>query len=120
MNFKYFKFSEFDSPDEPGSGKKMYVPFIKILDKIREDFGKPIVINSGYRTANYNDKVLGARVGSSHKKGLAVDIRCTNSGDRVSLLNAIYKHNIRRVGIAKSFLHIDIDNGKGYACWLYN
>ena len=119
MDLKYFSLDEFDSPDEPGSGAKMSRGFLLTLDKIRADYGKPLRVNSGYRSMEHNLKI-GGRVGSSHCKGMAVDLHCNNSGDRTLLLAAIYKAGIVRVGIAKTFIHIDIDNNKGAACWLYN
>jgi len=39
MELKYFKLSEFDSPDEVGSGAKMSRGFLLTLDKIRADYG---------------------------------------------------------------------------------
>jgi hypothetical protein len=47
---KYFKLEEFDSRDEPGSGSKMHEEILHMLDAVRKEFGKPIKINSGYRT----------------------------------------------------------------------
>lgn len=44
------------------------------LDTIREGYGKPIVINSGYRCPELN-KAVGGVSNSYHQKGLAVDIR---------------------------------------------
>jgi len=119
MDLKYFSLDEFDSPDEAGSGAKMCCKFLKKLDKIRADFGQPLRVNSGYRSKAHNLKV-GGRVGSSHTKGLAADLHCNNSANRTLLLKAIYKNGIKRVGIANTFIHIDIDNNKGAACWLYN
>ena len=119
MELKYFSLDEFDSPDEVGSGAKMSRGFLLTLDKIRADYGKPLRVNSGYRSVKHN-ALVGGRVGSSHLKGLAVDFHCNNSADRTLLLAAIYKAGIVRVGIAKTFIHIDIDNNKGAACWLYN
>ena len=119
MDLKYFSLDEFDSPDEPGSGAKMCCKLLKKMDKIRADFGSPLRINSGYRTKLHN-AVVGGRVGSSHLKGVAVDLHCNNSADRTKLLKAIYKNGINRVGIGKTFLHIDTDNNKPAACWLYN
>ena len=119
MDLKYFSLDEFDSPDEPGSSSKMCCKLLKKMDKIRGDFGSPLRVNSGYRTKEHN-AIVGGRVGSSHLKGLAVDLHCNNSVDRTKLLKAIYKNGINRVGIGKTFLHIDIDNNKPAACWLYN
>ena len=118
MDLKYFSLDEFDSPDEAGSGSKMCTCFLKICDKIRADYGKPLRVNSGYRTEKHNAKIGGVK-NSSHKIGKAVDFSCTNSGDRMLLLNAIYKNGINRVGVGKGFIHIDTDSTKSNACWLY-
>lgn len=45
-----------------------------LLQCIREHFGKPVVITSGYRTAAHNAKVGGAK-SSQHLLGRAADIR---------------------------------------------
>ena len=72
---KYFKLEEFDSSDEPGSGAKMHEEILHMLDAVRKEYGKPIKINSGYRTEARNKKIGGVP-NSSHLKGLAVDISC--------------------------------------------
>lgn len=46
---------------------------VTYLEKIREHFGKPITISSGYRCATHNRNVGGA-TGSRHSKGDAADI----------------------------------------------
>ena len=62
---------------------------------------------------------VGGRVGSSHLKGLAVDISCDNSGHRQKILTALIQVGFKRIGIAKSFIHTDLDNEKPNAIWLY-
>jgi len=108
---KYFKLKEFDSPDEPGSGKHMNKEIVHMLDAVRKKFGKPIKINSGYRTIARNKKIGGV-ADSSHLKGLAADISCSNSVDRFKLLNLLLEVGFNRIGIAKSFIHVDIDKNK--------
>lgn len=44
------------------------------LNEIREGYGNPIYITSGYRCDELN-KLVGGVSGSYHKKGLAVDLR---------------------------------------------
>ena len=116
---KYFKISEFDSPDEVGSGKKMDSKFLEKLDYARHNAEIPFKINSGYRTQEWNMKV-GGRFGSSHKKGLAADIGYTGSRERYVILSALMQVGINRFGIAQGFIHCDVDKAKDPdVIWLY-
>ena len=45
----------------------------EVLDPLREAFGKPIVVNSGYRCEKLN-KAVGGASGSQHRTGQAADI----------------------------------------------
>lgn len=45
-----------------------------ILENIRTHFGKPVHINSGYRTVSYNKTVSGSSSTSQHCNGLAADL----------------------------------------------
>jgi zinc D-Ala-D-Ala carboxypeptidase len=118
MHFKYFKYEEFDSPDIQGSGQMMSDSFIKMLDSVREEYGKPIRINSGYRTEEANIKAGGVS-NSSHLKGLAADLRVKNSKERYELLTVLMKY-FDRIGVAKSFIHVDIDEDKPQGViWVY-
>ena len=120
LELKYFKLSEFDSPDEVGSSYKMDKEFLYRLDTARGISGIPFKINSGYRTENHN-AIVGGRVGSSHKKGLAVDIGYYGSRERYLILNALMQVGINRIGIAKTFVHCDVDKSKEQdVFWLYN
>jgi len=121
MRFRYFKYSEFDSPDEPGSGEKyMSNKLIMMLDLVRKDYGRPIRINSGYRTEAHNAKVGGV-ADSPHLSGVAVDIKVNNSRERYELLASLLKHNFHRIGIGNTFIHVDIDETKDPdVIWLYN
>jgi len=119
LELKYFKLSEFDSPDEVGSGYRMDKDFLYRLDTARGISGIPFKINSGYRTENHNT-IVGGRVGSSHKKGLAVDIGYYGSRERYLIINALMQVGITRFGIAKTFIHCDVDKSKDNdVIWLY-
>lgn len=72
-NIKYFKESEFNCPSCHNTGTEGMNPnLVKLLDAMREHFGQPITITSGYRCATYNKKVGGIS-GSQHTKGNAAD-----------------------------------------------
>lgn len=46
---------------------------VAYLQKIRDHFGAPVTINSGYRCSKHN-KAVGGATGSLHTKGMAADI----------------------------------------------
>lgn len=107
---KYFK--EIDDGN-------MNQDFLSKLDKARELAGIPFKINSAYRSPEHNAKI-GGKPNSSHLKGLAVDISVTNSRQRFIVLNALLDVGFTRIGIADTFIHVDLDNGKSKeVIWTY-
>lgn len=62
-----------------------------ILDGIREIYGKPITVNSGYRCPELN-KAVGGSATSDHVKGFAADITAGSKEENERLFNII-KHN---------------------------
>jgi len=120
---EYFDISEFDSPDEVGSGERMDKVFIHLLDKARKKAGIPFKITSGYRTKEHNLKV-GGRIGSSHCTGYAVDIYLPRgSRDRYLIINSLLEVGFNRLGIdfKRNFVHVDVDRMKDEnVIWTYN
>ena len=121
---KYFKLSEFDSPDLVGSGEAMDMDFLSRLDQARSLCDIPFKITSGFRTQQYNEDLLArgykASANSSHLKGLAADIACTNSAARHIIVSALLKVGLNRIGIADTFIHVDRDPSKvANVIWTY-
>lgn len=117
---RYFEYSEFDSPDLPNSGE-MYMDrrFLSKLDDARKLAGVPFKITSGYRTESHNRRVGGVR-NSSHTKGLAADIACSSGTNRFAIVNALIMAGFNRIGIAKNFVHVDLDASKTqFTIWTY-
>ena len=110
---KHFNFDEFDCPTLDGSGLpttdggKMCIDFLHKLDEARAIAGVPFKITSGYRTPQHNLDV-GGRIGS-----------CNNSADRQKIINALISVGFTRLGIGKTFIHVDNDKDKPSAIWLY-
>ena len=87
---------------------------VVLLQCIREHFGKPITITSGYRTAAHNTAVGGSK-SSQHLLGRAADIQVTGvSPDAV----AAYAESLMptwggvgrypvKAGRAKGWVHVD-------------
>jgi len=130
--YQYFTFSEFDSPDEPGSGEKhMSREVIRRLDAARgltksKEFpeGVAFVILSGYRTPSHNSSVGGV-ANSTHLSGLGVDIDYNTEAEKIAILKALRKMDFKRFGIrtgaSGSSIHVDIDEGKSqYVVWGYD
>ena len=110
--FRYFTWSEFDSADAPGSGEQhMDAAFVRKLDAIREGVGFPLIITSGYRTAEHNAKVGGV-ADSAHTKGLAADIRALTDAQKRAIARAAIAQGITRIGWGRTFIHLDVDGTK--------
>lgn len=60
----------------------------KLLDPIREAWGKPILVNSGYRNQELNKAVKGA-ANSQHTKGEAADITTGSTTSNKALFEMI-------------------------------
>lgn len=121
---QHFNYSEFDSPDEPGSGTKMDLEFLKTLDWIRDACGFPFKITSGYRTAAHNQalKDAGHKAvdDSAHTKGKACDIAIANSSQRMEIVKMALRYGISRIGLGDTFIHLDCDIEKPrMVIWLY-
>lgn len=114
---KHFSRSEFAC--KCGCGfDDISMELVDILDWVREFSGYRIDIDSGCRCREYN-KAKGFSKTSSHITGLAADIICTNSRKRIKVITLAIGH-VSRIGIEKSFVHLDIDDSKPQdAMWLY-
>ena len=64
-----------------------------ILDPLREKYGKPIIISSGYRCEELNKLLNGSKT-SQHKKGLAADITTGSVSENKKLFDLIIKLNL--------------------------
>ena len=119
MKLKHFKYEEFASPDLPDSGYLMDSTFVGMLDNARESSSVPFKINSAYRSEKHNQRV-GGKKNSSHLVGKAADISCTDSRSRWIIISALQKAGFNRIGIAKSFIHVDSDKDKAAdVIWTY-
>lgn len=103
----HFKASEFQSKDKNEEVLICY-ELLDVLEKIREHFDRPVIINSGYRTPKWNTKVGGAS-NSYHCKGMAADIvvKEHTSKEVAEYANKIMKNT---GGIIRytNFTHIDV------------
>jgi uncharacterized protein YcbK (DUF882 family) len=116
-SLKYFKKEEFECPC---CGMiNIDHDFIYDLEEAREEAGIPFVIESASRCFKHN-KAVGGVDSSAHCSGEAVDIVVNSSQARYKLLQALLPR-FRRIGIGKTFIHVDDDPTKPKeVCWLYD
>ena len=132
---RYFNISEFDSPDEKGSGINMSPLFLDFIDELRARCDFPFRVTSGFRTEAYHQSLTDrgyktAKKGQSPPlKGLAADIAISDSVKRALFIGHALQlvHELGlpfRAGIAGkgkgNFIHIDIDEEKtNPRLWIY-
>ena len=105
---KYFKEIETNMSKE----------FLFVLDEAREIAGIPFIINSAYRSPEHPLSIKNPS--SSHFKGLAVDIKATDSKTRFKIVKALIQVGFTRIGIADTFIHVDLDLDKTQkVIWTY-
>jgi len=92
--------------------------FLFVLDEAREFAGIPFIINSAYRSPDHPLSIKNPS--SSHIKGLAVDIKATDSITRFKIVKALIEVGFTRIGIADTFIHVDLDLDKTQnVIWTY-
>jgi len=97
----------------PCCGVNWIDPRVDHLVKWVEGFvtGHHLMVTSGYRCPKHNQAVGGSGT-SSHIKGLAVDVLCDSSRLRYEILRAAFDFGVHRIGIYKTFIHLDLDRQK--------
>lgn len=117
-NIRYFRSEEFLC--KCGCGRVIIEDkLVVLLDALRDYIQKPVIITSAYRCPYHNRRVGGVP-NSPHVHGLAIDIACTNSEDRFHIIKFLIGNGIGRIGIAKNYIHFDIDEEKPHPrIWHY-
>jgi len=104
----YFNREDFDAESSPGSGNKMNPDFLRRLCVARFIAGVSFVIskNGGFAVPNVD---RGGVPGSSHEKGLGVDIICSASKKRDRILIGLRAAGFTRIGVYDRHIHVDDD-----------
>ena len=103
----YFISTEFDCKCSSSNCRETLIDeqLVSYLQQIRKHFGKPIIINSGYRCAAHNNRVGGARE-SHHKYGRAADI-VVSGVEPKEVAKYAESIGIKGIGLYSNFIHID-------------
>lgn len=110
----FFDLKEFECKcaDKHCEGKmpqlRMNPSLIQALNRIREELGKPIKVNSGFRCTAHNAAVGGVPH-STHRTGYAADIVSDDMDKMLELIEA--EKEFKGIGVAKTFIHVDVRPG---------
>lgn len=107
------------SPDQKDSWKKIDPDLLLVLEKLSKKFGKKLTINSGYRSLAHNRSVGGA-TRSAHMTGEAVDIKTPSYSEAIKIGRKAKQFGIKRMGVAKTFIHIDVSKTLPQTRWAYS
>lgn len=116
---KYFASSEFLKCVPPCCIDDLDDVLLDKLDIVRSLCGFPLVVTSAYRTFDY-EQSKGRTGSSSHCKRIAVDVSCLSSGQRLHIVQNSLRAGFERIGIGKTFVHLDLDKDKPSCMWLYD
>lgn len=107
---KYFSRSEFKC--ECCDYDTVDAGLVVLLTEIRIYFDSPVIINSGCRCVNHNQKVGGSK-NSQHLIAKAADITIANVNSVAiyNYINEIYT-NTYGIGLYETFTHVDVRNKK--------
>lgn len=108
-NFSLQEFASKDGAAFPHEVIKNLAILADQLQVIRDHFGKPIEITSGYRSPDHNAKIKGAKH-SYHTKGMAADIKV--QGVEPKEVAAVIKRMMDTGMILKGGL-------KAYSSWVH-
>jgi len=100
----------------------IHADMLDLLQEARDRLG-PIMINSAYRCPTYNAKVSSTGESGPHTTGKAIDIHVSDSQHRKLLID-FFAPRVSGLGIAKTFIHIDLlEAANGFDmrpnAWLY-
>jgi len=124
----YFRLDEFSSHDGVPYPQEWvqdrWLPLALLLDRIREAWGGPLLVVSGYRSPARNEAVGGAKA-SQHVEGRAADIKPLNPDASDALWTMIKDMHFRGLlprlgGLGRypgKWVHVDIREGGRLAQW---
>lgn len=114
----YLRWSQFDSPDTPGSGKRfMDRETVFILDRVVHKTKMVLNITVGYTSKTYSD-LKGLVTHSPHRIGKAVQIRILSPKKRMRLCKALIEEGVVRIAVGREVVYYDTDTQQRDKEWL--
>lgn len=118
-DYDNFSKAEFDCKHTGENG--MRPAFMDRLQALRYEWGKPMVITSGYRAASHPIEARKARPGP-HSTGRACDVAIVPGQDAYQFVRLAYRFGFSGIGVSQKaggarFIHLDMLERE--AIWSY-
>ena len=105
-DYPYFTKAEFDCKH---TGKNEMQPeFMAKLQLLREKYGRPMIVTSGYRHWTHPVEARKGHTTGEHTRGTCADIACTSGAERYKIVQLALQLGFPRIGIAKNFIHLGL------------
>ncbi|SDN71299.1 D-Ala-D-Ala carboxypeptidase family metallohydrolase [Ensifer sp. YR511] len=84
----------------------------RVLDRLREEMGRSVILTSVYRSPEYNATLPGAKMNSQHQLFRAADFKIVGPGNPASWAAVLYRYRNEKmfeggIGVYDSFVHLD-------------
>lgn len=131
-NFKNFSEAEFACRGHAlglcscGGRADMQDSFMDRLQQLRNGYARPMMVTSGFRCPNYNERISTTGRTGPHTTGRACDIAVSGE-NTYHLMGCAYALDMRGIGLkqhgphAGRFMHLDDLGGRTRpGCWTYS
>lgn len=109
MTLKHFKISEFACKCGCGQNLIDYT-FVAEVDRLRQELGFPLVVTSGYRCPEHNNRVSGTGKTGPHTTGHAADFR-VRGAEAYRVVKSAMHRGFTGIGVQQKgdvrFIHLD-------------
>jgi len=103
-----------------GCGLNNFSPFLLLfINEVRARLGKPLISKSACRCKPHN-LAEGGKETSDHLTGEGIDLKAIHSHTRFVILDVAFEWEIRRIGLARTYIHLGINvNNPQEVFWIY-
>ena len=119
---KYPNFSEREFDCSHTGRNEMKPEFMDNIQAMRTELGRPMIVNSGYRSPHHPIEAAKEDGPGPHSTGLAADFKVGAGWDVYEFVELAFKHGFTGIGVSQRegkprFVHLDRLNRR--AIWSY-
>lgn len=103
-----------------GCGLYNFSPFLlRVINQIRHNLGRSLIAKSACRCIPHNLEEGGTPL-SDHLTGEGIDLKAIHSHTRFIILETAFMLEIRRIGLATTYIHLGVNKANPQEVfWIY-